>query len=156
MKRAFACLVGWAALAVFAVGSALGGPAWADAVLDRADLLMNAFSWRESYEYLVPFERERAGQYDYDFRLGRSAFNAEMYERAGKIFERMVANDPKDALAHFDLGRAYFILGDYRGAKAHLEAAKAMLSGSDMLIEMTLFYAENRLKQQNARSQEGR
>ena len=140
-----------AALAVAAwLALACAAPAWCDEVTDRADMLMKAFSWRESYDYLAQFEQQRTGQYDFDFRLGRSAFNAEMYDVAGKIFSRMVANDPKDALARFDLGRTYFILGDYRLAKEQLEAAKAMLTQSDMLIEMALFYVDIRLKKEAA------
>lgn len=141
------------ALGAILVCAAIAGTASAriDEVTDRADGLMKAFSWRESYDYLMQFEAQRRGEYDFDFRLGRSAFNAEMYAEAGKIFERMVASDPKDALAHFDLGRTYFILGNYRLAKEQLEVAKSMLDHSDMLIEMTLFYADNRLKKESAR-----
>ena len=133
-----------------------GGAGAADDLLRRADDLMKEFSWREAYDALAPQESVRAGEYEYDLRLGRSAFNAEMYERSAEVFARIVAKDPDSPLGHFDLGRAYFILGNYVAAKQELERAKALLGRPDTLIDLTLYYTDLRLSRQAVPAAAGR
>jgi tetratricopeptide (TPR) repeat protein len=74
----------------------------------------------QAWEILEPFEFDLAGDEDYDYLLGVAAIEAGHPERATLAFERVLAVNPNHAAARLDMGRAYYLLGDYDRAKIEL------------------------------------
>jgi len=69
------------------------------------------------YRYLAPFEDRYAGDVDFDYLLGTSAFDSGRYSEAIFILQRAVATRPRFAGARMELGRAYYAHGDNESAR---------------------------------------
>ena len=71
----------------------------------------------EVYGYLAPLEDKYAGDVDYDYLFGTTAFDAGRYSQAIFILQRAVATRPNFAGARMELGRAYYAQGDNESAR---------------------------------------
>jgi len=71
----------------------------------------------EVYRYLAPFEAKYAGDVDYDYLCGTSAFDSGHYSQAIFILQRAVATRPGFAGARMELARAYYAQGDNESAR---------------------------------------
>lgn len=69
------------------------------------------------YGYLAPFEDRYAGDVDYDYLFGTTAYDAGRYSQAIYILQRAVAMRPNFAGARMELGRAYYAQGDNESAR---------------------------------------
>lgn len=121
MKR-FAVTAVRAALALaFAFFSA---HALADALTDRAAALLKRGDAKAAYELLLPLEPQRAGDPQYDYLLGIAALDAGDPERAVFALERVLAQQPDNALARAEIARAYYAMGEREAAKREFEAVR--------------------------------
>jgi tetratricopeptide (TPR) repeat protein len=80
----------------------------------------------EAYVLLEPYEFEQAGNTKFDYLLGLAALNSGQADKASLVLERVLAVDPLHAAARVDLGRAYFLLGDSKRARAEFTRAQAL------------------------------
>lgn len=94
--------------------------------LELAQKLIVAGKPAEAYALLEPAEFEQAGNTKFDYLLGLAALNSGQAGKASLILERVLAADPMHAAARVDLGRAYYLLGDYERARAELTRAQAL------------------------------
>jgi tetratricopeptide (TPR) repeat protein len=94
--------------------------------LELARKLIVEGSSAEAYSLLEPYEFEQAGNTNFDYLLGLAALNSSQAGKASLIFERVLAADPLYAAARLDLGRAYFLLGDYNRARTEFTRAQAL------------------------------
>jgi hypothetical protein len=94
----------------------------ADALLDRARLLMSTGKPAEAFALLEPGEASRAGEAEFDYALGIAALDAGKPDRATIAFERVLAINPNFAGARLDLARAYFAMGSDDLARGEFDA----------------------------------
>jgi tetratricopeptide (TPR) repeat protein len=90
--------------------------ALADAVTDRAAALLKRGDAKAAYELLLPLESQRAGDPAYDYLLGIAALDAGDPERAVFALERVLAQQPDNALARAEIARAYYVMGEREAA----------------------------------------
>ncbi|MGH8029677.1 MAG: tetratricopeptide repeat protein, partial [Arenimonas sp.] len=76
----------------------------------------------EVYQFLQPLEDRYAGDVDYDYRLGTSAFDSGRYSQAIFVLQRAVATRPGFDGARMELARAYFAQGDNESARREFAA----------------------------------
>lgn len=74
--------------------------------------------------------------------------NAGHYAEAAQMYEQLVAQNPRDAALHYNLGNAAFLLGDAGRAVAAYEQAAA-LAPRDADIRANLALAQEALGQQS-------
>lgn len=77
-------------------------------------------------EYFREALRQEADAYPPLVNLGGALLAQERVEEAHEINLQAVQRRPDDALAHSQLGRSYFSLGELDDAKRHLKQAKAL------------------------------
>jgi len=99
--------------------------AWADAVTDRAKLLLQRNDADAAYKLLLPLESQRAGDPEFDYLLGLAALDSGNYERAIFALERVLAVQPDNLQARAEIGRAYMATGEREAAKREFEAVRA-------------------------------
>ena len=71
----------------------------------------------EVYRFLAPLEEKYAGDIDYDYLLGTSAFDSGRFSEAIFVLLRAVATKPGFAGARMELARAYYAQGDNESAR---------------------------------------
>ncbi|MCP4042311.1 MAG: DUF560 domain-containing protein [Gammaproteobacteria bacterium] len=87
----------------------------------KARALIEAGKAADALALLEPFELEMAGDMEYDYLLASAALNSDQPSRASFIYERILAMYPDFYGVRADMGRAYFMLGDYTRAKIEFE-----------------------------------
>jgi len=121
MKR-FTATVMQATLALaFAFFSA---HALGDALTDRAAALLKRGDAKAAYELLLPLEPQRAGDPQYDYLLGIAALDSGDPERAVFALERVLAQQPDNALARAEIARAFYAMGEREAARREFEAVR--------------------------------
>lgn len=93
----------------------------------------------EAYALLEPYEFEQAGNTKFDYLLGLAALNSGQAGKASLIFERVLVVDPLHAAARVDLGRAYYLLGDFERALAEFTRARALNPPPPALATITQY-----------------
>jgi tetratricopeptide (TPR) repeat protein len=99
--------------------------AWADAVTDRAKLLLQRKDAEAAYQLLEPLEPQRAGDPEFDYLLGLAALDAGHNERAIFALERVLAVQPENLQARAEIARAYVATGELEAAKREFQAVKS-------------------------------
>lgn len=89
--------------------------------LSQATELMNSGKANEAFEILSPLEDDLAGNSDYDYLFGIVALESGHAVKASLALERVLAIKPDFAGARVDLGRAYFVIGNYLRAKQEFQ-----------------------------------
>ncbi len=90
----------------------------ADPVLRQAEELIANAKPEEAFRLLSPLEAQKKGDTRFDYLLGASLLEMGKPEDAIIIFKRVLAANPLFAAARLDLGRAYYITGNYSEAKS--------------------------------------
>lgn len=93
-------------------------------VLGEATVLLAQHNAQRAFEVLDPHEATRAGDPAFDALMARAAFGAGQYSRAVLAWERVVALQPDNAAAAWELGRALHAVGDRQGAAAVSERVR--------------------------------
>jgi hypothetical protein len=96
----------------------------ADAVTDRAKALLERQDAKAAYDLLLPLEPQRAGDPLYDYLLGIAALDAGDPERGVFALERVLAQQPDNALARAEIARAYYVLGQTEAARQEFETVR--------------------------------
>jgi tetratricopeptide (TPR) repeat protein len=94
--------------------------------LELARHLLVAGEADRAYSRLAPCEFEQAGDTKFDYLLGLAALNSNQAGVASIILERVLIVDPLYAAARVDLGRAYYMLGDFEHARAEFTRAMTL------------------------------
>jgi outer membrane protein len=121
-------------LCVCLSASALFAHAQVNDVLPKAQALNAQGQWAEAFKLLEPIEVQRAGDPAFDMQIGVAANGATQYMRAILALERVIAAQPTNALAHAELGRALFAVGDTVGARAQLTESKRLGATGQMVV----------------------
>ncbi len=108
---------------VGALAWALAATVWAaDAdIVNEAEQMLRAGRYAEAFRLLEPLEDKLAGDLRYDYLLARSALETNNPSRASFIYERILAVEPNFPGVRLEMGRAYYMLGDYARAKLEFE-----------------------------------
>jgi len=77
----------------------MSGAALSDELTEAAKRLLSERRAKEAYELLLPQERARAGDLEFDYLLGIAANDAGEHERAVFALERVLAQQPANHLA---------------------------------------------------------
>jgi hypothetical protein len=85
---------------------------------------------------LAPYELNEAGNTQFDYLLGLALLNDGQADRASIVLERVLMVDPLYAAAWVDLGRAYYLLGDF--ARARESFAKALELNPPVAAQATI------------------
>ncbi len=93
-------------------------------VMTDAQQLLAAGNPKQAYMVLVAEQNTLSGKRDYDYLLGVAALDSGKIDEAIIAFERVLAEDPKNAGALMDLGRAYFAAGAMDLAQATFQQLK--------------------------------
>lgn len=93
-------------------------------VLGQAEALLAQRDAQRAFELLDPHEAASAGDPAFDTLMGRATFAAGQFSRAVLAWERVVAAQPDNAAAAWELGRALHAVGDRRGAEAVSERVR--------------------------------
>jgi tetratricopeptide (TPR) repeat protein len=99
-------------------------PSFADAVLERAEALINQKKIIQAYDLLAPLEDERAGQPDYDYLYGLSLLEAGDPSRAAFAFERCLGADPNNGPCRVQMARTHLALGETISSRKELDTIK--------------------------------
>lgn len=94
-------------------------------LFDDARRLIREHRAADAYRLLAQQELAFAGQPDYDYLFGVAALDSGRTDEAIAAFQRVLAQDPEDAGARLELGRAYFESGDRAQARPHFQALVA-------------------------------
>jgi outer membrane protein len=121
-------------LCVCLSASALYAHAQVENVLPKAQALNAQGQWLEAFKLLEPSEAQRAGDPAFDIQIGIAANGAAQYMRAILALERVIAVQPTNALAHAELGRALFAVGDTVGARTQLNESKRLGASGQMVV----------------------
>ncbi len=95
-----------------------------DGLLERADALMAAHDPAAAFALLADAEPSRAGDPDFDVRLGVAALDAGQVTRAVFALERVLAVRPADAQARAELAHALLAAGEIDSARTELRQAR--------------------------------
>ncbi|CAN5402003.1 hypothetical protein BH09PSE5_BH09PSE5_02120 [soil metagenome] len=107
-----------------ATSSAAAPAADLDSSLARAQSLMQAKDAAGAFALLSPLEAQHAGEPRFDYLFGIAAIDSGHVTRAIFALERVVAEQPSNALAHAELARAYLAAGESAAARRELELAR--------------------------------
>ncbi|MBK6758857.1 MAG: tetratricopeptide repeat protein [Agitococcus sp.] len=99
-------------------------PSFADAVLERAEALLNQKKIVQAYDLLAPLEEERAGQPDYDYLYGLSLLEAGDPSRAAFAFERCLGAEPNNGPCRVQMARTHLALGETISSRKELDTIK--------------------------------
>jgi len=104
----------------------LSGTAFAveDDVVRRADTLLNGGKAAEAYTLLVPYQSDRAGDPDFDYRLGMAALDSGHPNEAIFALERVLAVKPDHLQARAEIARAYLAVGETATSRQEFETVK--------------------------------
>lgn len=96
-------------------------------VAEEASLeaLIEAGDYPAAYALAQQQAEERAGEPDFDFMYGLAAVEMGEPQRAIFALERVLALRPQDHRARLELGRAYYLMGDYPTARRLFEQVLA-------------------------------
>ncbi|MCE2947190.1 MAG: tetratricopeptide repeat protein [Betaproteobacteria bacterium] len=95
-------------------------PARADALLDRAGVLLDARAPKAAFELLSPLEPQRAGDPAFDYLLGIAALGIGQPTRAIFALERVLDVRAGDVPARAAIARAYLAVGETENARRAL------------------------------------
>jgi outer membrane protein len=90
----------------------------ADPILRQAEELIAQSKPDEAFKLLSPLEAQKKGDTRFDYLLGASLLEMGKPEAAIPLFKRVLAANPLFAAARLDLGRAYYVSGNYSDAKS--------------------------------------
>ncbi len=96
----------------------------ADALIEQAQKFMQAGDAKATYALLEPQESTRAGDVNFDLLFALAALEIGQNTRAIFALERILAQDPKNARARAEIGRAYLATGETESARNELQAVK--------------------------------
>lgn len=99
--------------------------AHADSLTDQAQALLSQGQAQQAFDLLDAQESARAGDPVFDAAMGRAAHASGHYTRAVMAWERVLAQQPGNPEAAWELGRALFAVGDKEGAMAVSERVRA-------------------------------
>jgi len=99
-------------------------PSFADAVLERAEALLNQKQIVQAYDLLAPLEEERAGQPDYDYLYGLSLLEAGDPSHAAFAFERCLGVEPNNGPCRVQMARTHLALGETVSSRKELDTIK--------------------------------
>ncbi len=114
-------------------------PASADAITDRAKVLLQRRDAQAAYKLLLPLEPQRAGDPEYDYLLGIAALDAGDPERAVFALERVLAMQPDNLQARAEIARAYLAMGEREAAKREFEAVRARQVPAEVRVAIERF-----------------
>ena len=83
-----------------------------------AQQMLAAGNPKQAYMLLVAEQEKLSGRRDFDYLLGIAALDSGKIDEAIIAFERVLAENPRDAGALMDLGRAYYAAGSHDLAEA--------------------------------------
>ncbi|MGB0712525.1 MAG: tetratricopeptide repeat protein [Gammaproteobacteria bacterium] len=107
-----------AALLSVAMGASVVSPVWADDLVDQIRDLYDAGRFNEAYNLADKHLFEREGDALFDFYYGVAALDAGAVQEGLFALERVISADPENARVRLEIGRAYFLIGQYDRAKA--------------------------------------
>ena len=109
------------AFAAFSFSAAAAGN---PQLLMDAQQLLAAGNPKQAYTILVREQSQYADNREYDYLLGVAALDSGKIDESIIAFERVLADNPKNAGALMDLGRAYFLAGSMDLAGATFQQLK--------------------------------
>lgn len=95
-----------------------------DNLVMQADKLLKGGKAEEAYTLLIPYQSERAGDPDYDYRLGMAAMDSGKPNEAIFALERVLAVSPDHLQARAEIARAYLATGETATSKQEFETVK--------------------------------
>lgn len=95
-----------------------------DTLVKQADGLLKNGKAQEAYTLLAPYQSERAGDPDYDYRLGVAALDSGKPNEAIFALERVLAVKPNHLQARTEIARAYYVTGETVTSRQEFEAAR--------------------------------
>jgi tetratricopeptide (TPR) repeat protein len=93
---------------------------------DTLESLMDEAKYQQAYELGLSQMPERAGEHEFDFLFGFAAIEIGRPQEAVFALERALADIPEDHRARLELGRAYFMLGNFEQAEKHFKEVLAV------------------------------
>jgi outer membrane protein len=97
--------------------------------LNDAALLINAGRFDEAYNMLITLEKQGfknpEDENQAQFLLGLLGLQAKDYTSAIRHFRRILISDPKSVRVRLELGRTYYLSGDYYNAERQFRFARA-------------------------------
>jgi tetratricopeptide (TPR) repeat protein len=112
------------ALSLLLACLAVSANAEVDSVVRQAQEATAQGRAQQAYGLLEPNEIRRAGDPDFDLAFGMAANLVGQYSRAIMALERVVVQNPDNAQARAELGRALFAVRDNRAARALLNEGR--------------------------------
>lgn len=84
---------------------------------ESLETLVESGQYQAAYELAMSQELDQAGEPHFDFLYGLSALEVGHPQLAVFALERVLVEVPQDHRARLELGRAYFVLGDFEKSK---------------------------------------
>lgn len=113
----------------------------ADALLDRAQQLLQSGHAGEAYQLLDVEAAARAGDPQFDFLLGVAALESDQAVEAVFALERVIDLEPDNAPARAHLARAYLRVGEMDSAKKEFDTVKAQKVPADVAATIDKYLA---------------
>ena len=90
-------------------------------LLAEGQTMMDALQFDSAYTHYSKVVRDYPDSIEANFMLGMSAFNTKRYPHAMMAYERALTLDPNLDRVRLELGRTYFVMGQYNSAKREFE-----------------------------------
>jgi tetratricopeptide (TPR) repeat protein len=95
-----------------------------DDIVKQADKLLKDGKAPAAYALLIPYQSDRAGDPDFDYRLGIAALDSGKPNEAIFALERVLAVKPDHLQARAEIARAYLATGETATSKQEFETVK--------------------------------
>ncbi|OGS91379.1 MAG: hypothetical protein A2Z95_08755 [Gallionellales bacterium GWA2_60_18] len=95
-----------------------------DDLVRQADKMLKSGKAKEAYALLTPHQSDRAGDTDFDYRLGIAALDSGHPNEAIFALERVLATQPDHLLARAEIARAYLAVGEMAISKQEFETVR--------------------------------
>jgi tetratricopeptide (TPR) repeat protein len=106
--------------------------------LELIDLLARGTAKAELLAELLPLEDMDPDSVALRRRIGHLLLHADSPQRAIPIFRDLLKRDPRDGDAYAGMGEAALALGNFRTARADLEAASRLLGDSGRVVSQLM------------------
>lgn len=110
-----------------------------DDLVRQADKLLKGGKAPQAYTLLIPHQSDRAGDPDYDYRLGMAALDSGHPNEAIFALERVLAVKPDHLQARAEIARAYLAVGETATSRQEFETVKAQNPPTEVSVTIQRF-----------------
>lgn len=118
-----------------------------ETLMQEADRLINNDQPDEAFSLLTSYEVEHSGDPRFEYIMGIAALDSGKPGIAASSFERALAANADFTAARLEMGRAYFLLGEYQQAKSAFDTTLAQVTSEEVRADINGYLDEITIKE---------